>query len=96
MDMKSLSSPQVWWEEKLSWYYFQINYYQEKAKKIADKLSRLPQRNQAKQNKLQTEITQIYHKLQFLLTNVNFSGLSISAKLSPLYQVFICRTYVLL
>ena len=38
--------------------------------------------------------THIFHKVQFLLTNVSLVVLSISVKLLPLYQVFIHGTYV--
>ena len=39
MDMKSLSSKQVRWAQKLSCYYFQIEYCQDKANKAVDALS---------------------------------------------------------
>ena len=39
MDTKSLSSCQISWAQELSYYYFQINYYQDKANKVADTLS---------------------------------------------------------
>ena len=95
MDMKSLSSKQVRWAQKLSCYHFQIDYRQGKANGAADALSRFPQRNQAEEDELQTENTRILHKLQSSLTNASLSGFSISAKLLPLYQVFICGTHVL-
>ena len=63
MDTKSLSSKQVRWAQKLSRYHFQIDYCQGKANGAADALSRFPQRNQAKEDELQTENTQILHKL---------------------------------
>ena len=40
MNTKSLSSRQVRWAQELSKYYFQINYYQNKANKAANALSR--------------------------------------------------------
>ena len=40
MDIKNLSSKQVRWAQKLSQYYFQIDYYQDKANVAADALSR--------------------------------------------------------
>ena len=58
-------------------------------------MSRFSQRDQAKEDKLQTENTRILHKLQFSLSNASLSGLSTSAKLLPLHQVLICGTYVL-
>ena len=43
IDMKSLNSRQVYWAQKLSRYYFQIDYRQGKANKAADALSQYPQ-----------------------------------------------------
>ena len=63
MDIKSLSSRQVRWAQELSRYHFQIDYCQGKANGAADALSRFFQRNQAKEDKLQTENTRIFHKL---------------------------------
>ena len=42
MDTKSLSSRQVYWAQKLSRYYFQIEYCQSKANAAVDALSRFP------------------------------------------------------
>ena len=95
MDTKSLSSRQVRWAQELSRYHFRIDYCQGKANGAADALSRFPQRNQAEEDELRTENTRILHKLQSSLTNASLSGFSISAKLLPLYQVFICGTHVL-
>ena len=39
MDMKNLSSKQVWWAQKLSKYHYQIDYHQNKANKAANTLS---------------------------------------------------------
>ena len=39
IDVKILSFCQVCWAQKLSYYYFQINYYQGKANEVADMLS---------------------------------------------------------
>ena len=58
-------------------------------------MSRFPQRNQAKEDELQTENTRILHKLQSSLTNASLSGLNTSAELSPLHRVLICGTHVL-
>ena len=49
MDSKSLSSRQVRWAQKLSWYHFCIDYHQGKANAVADALSRFPQRSQNKE-----------------------------------------------
>ena len=95
MDTKSLSSKQVRWAQKLFRYHFQIDYHQGKANGAADALSHFPQKNQAKKDELQTENTQILHKLQSSLTNVSFLGLSTQSKLSPLHRVLICGTHVL-
>ena len=94
MDIKSLSSRQVRWAQKLSKYYFQIDYWQGKANRPADALSRFPQRSSDKEEKLQAENTQIFHCLQTSLTGASLSGLSLSPDLSPLHQVLICRTYI--
>ena len=44
---------------------------------------------------MQTENIWIFHKLQFSLTNVSLSGLSISVELLLLHQFLICGTHVL-
>ena len=63
MDTKSLSFCQFLWAQELSRYHFIIDYLQGKANEAADALSRFPQRNKAEEDKLQTENTQILHKL---------------------------------
>ncbi len=78
MDMKCLSSYQVRWAQKLSWYYFQNNYYQEKANATADTLFRFPKKSQAEEEILRDENTQILHRLQTLLTKDSLAGLSLS------------------
>ena len=95
METKSISSRQVWGAQELSRYYFQIDYCQGKANKAEDALSCFHQRNKDKEEKLWAENTQILHCLQSSLTNVTLSGLSASANLSPLYQVFIYGTHAL-
>ena len=94
MDTKNLSSCQVRWAQELLRYYFQIDYCQSKANRAADALSRFLWRNLDEEKKLRAENTQIFHRLQFSFTRVSFSGLSTSAKLLPLYRVFICGTHV--
>ena len=42
MDTKSLGSKQVRWTQKLSYYYFQMDYRQGKVNRAADALSRYP------------------------------------------------------
>ena len=95
-DTKSLSSRQVWWAQELSWYHFQINYCQGKANAVTNALSKFLQRSQDKENELRAENGQIFYRLQNLLTNASLTRLSFLSFLpSHLYQVLICRTYVL-
>ena len=63
MDPKSLSLRQVRWAQKLSRYYFRIDYHQGKANAAADVLSHFPQRSQSEEEELRAEITQILHRL---------------------------------
>ncbi len=96
MDTKSLSSRQVRWAQELSRYHFWIDYRQSKANGAADALSRYPQRSAEEEETLRAENTKILHRLQSLLARV--SGLNMGNKqqvLSPLHQVFICKTVVL-
>ena len=95
MDTKSLNSRQVCWAQELSCYHFWIDYCQGKANRAVNVLSRFLQRNQAKEDKLQTENTRILYKLQSSLINVSFSDLNNQTKLLPLHRVFICGTHVL-
>ena len=60
MDIKSLSSRQVRLAQKLSWYYFWIEYQQGKANAAADALSQFPQRSQSKEEELWVENTQFF------------------------------------
>ncbi len=100
MDTKSLSSCQVRWAQKLSWYHFQIYYCQGKANIAADTLSCFPQRSQAKEETLRDENFQILYRLQTSLTRANIVGLSLlglasAADLALLHNVLICGTHVL-
>ena len=63
MDTKSLSSRQVRWAQELFWYYFWIDYYQDKANAAADALSRFLQRSQDEEDELQAGNSQIFHCL---------------------------------
>ena len=94
MDTKSLSFCQVRWAQELLRYHFQIDYRQGKANGAADALFQFPQKSSNKEEKLQAENTQILHYLQTLVTSTSLSRLTLSPDLSPLYQVFICGTYV--
>ena len=93
MDTKSLSFRQVRWAQELSGYHFRIGYCQSKANGAANAVSRFSQRNKDKEEKLWAENTWIFNRLQSSLTNATLSGLSVLAILSPLHQVFICRTH---
>ena len=55
IDTKNLSSRQVCWAQKLSQYYFRIDYHQGKANAATDTISRFPQKNQNEEDELQTE-----------------------------------------
>ena len=97
IDIKSLSSRQVRWAQKLSRYYFRINYHQDKVNVGIDALSRFPQKSQNEKDKLQAENSQIFHCLQNLLINASLAELSFLSSLpSHLHQILICRTYILL
>ena len=96
MNTKSLSFRQVRWAQELPRYHFRIDYRQGKANRAADALSRFSQRNKDDKEKLQTENTQIFHRLQSSLMSATLLGLSTSSSLSPLHQVFICKTHALL
>ena len=101
--MKSVSSRQVRWAQELSRYQFSIDYWQSKANKATNVLSRYPQRDAEEKKTLQAKNTKILHRFQSLLAWV--SGLSVlgisvpeikQQVLSPLHQVPICRIVVLL
>ena len=67
---------------------------------MADVLSCFSQRNQAKDETLKDENSQIFYHLQTSLTTANIASFSLSSlalavDISPLYQVFIYKTYVL-
>ena len=52
MDIKSLSSRQIRWAQKLSCYHFWIDYHQGKANAAADALSRFLQKSQDEKKEL--------------------------------------------
>ena len=91
MDIKSLSSKQVCWAPKLSQYYFQIDYCQEKTNKATDALLYYSQQNAREKKTFQAKNIKILHCLPFLLTKV--FGFLISYFFS-FYQIFICKTIV--
>lgn len=106
MDIKNLSSRQIWWAKKLFKYDFQIDYHHGKANGAVDSLSQFFQRSQVKKDKLQAKNTQILHKLQSFLTNASLLGLasvsylstlgisSSKSNLTLLHQVYICKTHI--
>ncbi len=97
IDTKNLSSRQVRWAQKLLKYHFRIDHWQGKANGTADALSWYPQRSAEEEETLPAKNKKILHRLQFSLARV--SGLSVGKKqqvLSPLHQVLICGTVVLL
>ena len=96
MDIKSLSSRQFHWAQKLSCYHFQIDYRQGKANGTVDALSWYPQRSAEEKKTLQAENVKILHRLQSLLNNASLSGLTFfKPNLLPLHQILVCRTHVL-
>ncbi len=97
----NLSSRQVRWAKELFRYHFRINYWQGKANRAADALSRFPQRSTDEEATLRAENTQILHCLQSSLTKASLAELSLTsleARLAnsffPLHQVLICGTHV--
>ena len=98
MDTKSLSSRQVCWAQEISRYYFHIDYRQSKANAAADALLRFLPRSPDKEEIFRVKNTQIFHWLQFLLTNASISRISstFSLSLTPLHQVLVCGTHVFL
>lgn len=100
MNKKSLSSCQVRWAQNLLQYHFSINYQQRKANVVEDVLSHIPQRSQVEQKTLRDKNSPIFHQLQVSLIRANIaklclSGLVSTPELSPFYQVFVYRTYIL-
>ena len=92
MDIKTLSSRQVYWAQELSCYHFCIDYQQGKANGAADTLSRYLQRNAKEEATLRAENTKILHRLQSSQANVSSLSLNIS---SPLHQILVCGIAVL-
>ncbi len=86
IDIKSLSSRQVYWAQKLSKYHFRINYRQSKANKAADTLSQYLQQSTKKKKTLWAENMKILHPLQSLLAQIlGLSVLGLKNISSPLY-----------
>ena len=95
MKIKSLSSRQVWWLQKLSQYYFQIYYCHGKTKRATNALSRFFHRSDDKEEKLPAKNFQIFHRLQASLINASLSNLSVLSNFLPLHQILICETNAL-
>ena len=76
IDMKSLSSRQVRWAQKLSRYFFQIDYRQGKVNKAADALFQYPQQSVEEEKALRTKNAKILHRLKSSLTNGSFQALA--------------------
>ena len=85
IETKSLSSRQVHLAQKLSRYYFRIDYsYHGKANRAANALSQYPHRNAEEEKAFWAENLKILHYLQSLLARV--SGLLVDlSQLSPLH-----------
>ena len=91
MNTKSLSSRQVRWAQKLSYYHFRIDYYQGKANGVANALSQYPQQSAEEENTLRIENVKILYHLQSSLEKVfRFS----TSCLLPLHQILIYTTTV--
>ena len=96
IDMKSLSSCQVRWAQKLSKYHFWIDYCQGKANGAANALSRFSQWDNEEKTNLWAKNTWILYCLQFSPTNASISGLNtMFLGFLPQHQVFIWRIYAL-
>lgn len=100
MDTKNLSSYQIYWAQKFSQYYFEINYYQRKANIAAHALFCFSQKSHAEEKTLRDENSQILYHLQTSLIKANiadlsFFSLALVKNLSPLHKVLICGTHVL-
>ena len=95
MDIKSLSSWQVRWAQKVSYYHFRIDYPQGKANETADVLSQYPLQSAEGEKILRAENVKILHRLHSLLINASLSSLNSLAELSPPHLVLIYGTYVL-
>ena len=95
IDIRSLSSRQVRWAQKIFWYYFQIDYHQRKANGATNTLSQYLQRSAKEKNTLRSENVKIFHRLQSSLARL--SGLLVDlSQLSLFHQIIICRTTVFL
>lgn len=94
-DIESRSLRQICWAQKLSKYYFWIDYCKGKANGAAHTLSQYPQQIAKKKDTFGAKNTKILYQLQFLFAWV--SGLKVLESNLPtlLHQVFICGTVIL-
>lgn len=63
MDIKNLSSKQVWWTQKLFQYHFGINYCQNKANGVASAFSKYFHQSAKEKATLKAKKTKILHYL---------------------------------
>ena len=94
MNTKNLSSKQVCWAQKLSYYHFQIDYCQGKVNGAVDALFWYPQRSIKEEQSLHSKNVKILHPLQFLLARISSLLASQLSQISLLHQVLICGTTV--
>lgn len=71
IDSEILSSKQVCLAQKLSWYYFWIDYHRSKANGATDVLSKYSQRNAKEEATIKAKNTKILHRLQTSLAKVS-------------------------
>lgn len=84
--------------QELSWYYFWIDYRQEKTNRAVDSYYRDIQRNQIKADTLKTDNTRIIRCLWTLVSNASLSSLLADIDLTnvmPPDHVLIYKSYVL-
>ena len=93
IDIKNLSSKQVYRAQELYHYHFCINYWQSKTNWVANALSQYLQQNTNKKAILWAKNTIILYWLQSSLANVSDFFLDI---LSLLHKILVCGTTVLL
>lgn len=93
MDTKNWRSKHVCWAQEFSCYYFQINYFQDKANGAA--LFQYPKQNAEEEKFFPAKNDKILHRLKSLLTNASLLGLTFSKpNLSYFHQIVICETTV--
>lgn len=91
MDIKNISFREVQQAQKLSQYYFRIDYYQDKANRVANTFSKYSQQNIKEKAVLKAKNTKILPYLQIFLAKI--SGLFMQ-DFSLFHQVIIYGTLV--